>query len=174
MKKIVSGITVLFAVLFFASCLKSKDPGCPYVDRNIYAADSIVAQLQTHLDTSNIQVTGKDTSGVFYKVVTPGTVGGDTADVCSVVTVYYKGSLLNGTEFDKTSAGAPASFRLGDLIPGFQKGMKYIGTGGKIEFYIPYPLGYGSQEIKNQATGAVVIPANSHLKFEVELLEVRN
>lgn len=171
MKKVVLGLTVLVAIVIFASCLKSKDPGCPYTDRAVKAHDTITAKLRHYLDSLSIPYDGKDTSGVFYKVLTPGL--GDTAAVCSVVTVNYKGSLLNGTIFDQTTT-TPASFRVGDLITGFQKGMKYIGRGGKIAFYIPYPLGYGDQDVKNPNTGAVVIPAKSHLKFEVELLEVQN
>lgn len=170
MKKIFLGFTVLSAIVIFASCLKSKDPGCPYTERVAYAHDTIVAKLKHYLDSTNVTNYSKDTSGVFYKVITPGT--GDTAGVCSLATVYYKGMLLNGTVFDQTST-TPASFTVGDLIVGFQKGMKYIGKGGKIRFYIPYPLAYGNEEVRNPNTNAVVIPAKSHLMFDVELLEVQ-
>lgn len=167
MKKILLGFTVLVGIIVFTGCLKSKESSCPYTDRTIYAPDSQVTSLRQYLTDNNITPTGKDTSGVFYQVLTTG--AGDTADVCSLVTVNYKGTLLNGTVFDQTTS-TPASFRVGDLIVGFQKGMKYVGVGGRVRFFIPFGLAYGTENVTNPNTGAVIIPGKSHLIFEVELL----
>jgi len=90
-------------------------------------------------------------------------VGGKT------VTVNYLGTLTNGTKFDSSyDRGAPFSFNLGagEVIKGWDQGVVGMKVGGKRKLTIPSSLGYGE-------TGAgEVIPPNSTLIFEVELLKV--
>lgn len=91
-----------------------------------------------------------------------------TAD--DIVLVNYKGMLGDGTEFD---SGKQAPFDLQQMIPGFAQGATQMQAGGKYRIEIPAELGYGADEKKNPQTGEVVIPANSDLVFEVELIEFK-
>lgn len=81
------------------------------------------------------------------------------------VRLNYVGRLLDGTEFDRSAAGKPATFRVQEMVTGFAAGMATMRAGGKSVFYIPPHLGYGGIR-------AGKIPPNSSLVFEVELLEV--
>ncbi|MDH5242194.1 MAG: FKBP-type peptidyl-prolyl cis-trans isomerase, partial [Gammaproteobacteria bacterium] len=80
----------------------------------------------------------------------------------------YKGTLIDGTQFDSSyDRGAPATFRLNQVVKGFGEGLTKIGAGGKIILYIPSDLGYGN----SPRPGGVIKPGDS-LIFECELLEV--
>lgn len=153
--------------LVFASCLK-KETGCPYNELSVKAPGSEVEQVEMYLAAKNITAQ-KDSSGVYYIVENAG--NGKTPEVCSVISVHYTGSLTNDQVFDKSN-GTPVSFRLGELIAGWQKGLRHIKAGGKIKLFIPPSLGYGDKDAKD-ANGNVVIPANSILVFSLELAEVQ-
>ncbi|HDG1698683.1 TPA: FKBP-type peptidyl-prolyl cis-trans isomerase [Kluyvera ascorbata] len=104
-------------------------------------------------------------SGLLYKVEKEGT-GGAPKDSDTVV-VNYKGTLIDGKEFDNSyTRGEPLSFRLDGVIPGWTEGLKNIKKGGKIQLVIPPDLAYGK-------TGVPGIPANSTLVFDVELLDIK-
>lgn len=167
MRKIAFYGFVVFAVFAFTSCLK-KDSGCPYNELSVKAPDSEVQQVEQYLAGKGLTAI-KDSSGVYYVVEAAG--AGKVPDVCSIISVNYTGSLTNDQVFDKSN-GTPVSFRLGELIPGWQKGLKYIKSGGKIKLFIPPSLGYGDQDRKD-ANGNVVIPANSILVFSLELTGVQ-
>ena len=79
--------------------------------------------------------------------------------------VNYKGQLMNGEVFDQTK-DKPATFPLKRLIKGWQMGLPFCRQGGKIRLIIPTSLGYG---IRNLG----VIPPNSILIFDVEVLEIK-
>lgn len=85
-----------------------------------------------------------------------------------VVLVNYTGKLADGKVFDK---GTGVPLPLNQMIAGFTEGGVKMQKGGKYELRIPPEKGYGSEEKQNPQTGEVVIPANSELTFEVELLE---
>lgn len=103
--------------------------------------------------------------GMYYKVLTTGT-GTVSPNVRSIVTVHYKGSLINGRVFDNSyERSCPEAFRLGELIEGWQLALQRMHVGDKWMIYIPYTMGYGSS-----ASGP--IPAFSTLIFEIELLGV--
>jgi FKBP-type peptidyl-prolyl cis-trans isomerase FkpA len=106
---------------------------------------------------------------MYYSIDAAGS--GNTPTICSYVSVKYKGMLTNGNIFDQSSS--PVSFQLGGLIESWKKGIPLIKPGGKIKLYCPPSLAYGSQVIKD-GSGNVVIPANSILIFEVELVSVSN
>ncbi|MGE0455104.1 MAG: FKBP-type peptidyl-prolyl cis-trans isomerase [Vicinamibacteria bacterium] len=94
--------------------------------------------------------------------------GGAVAASGDTVTVHYVGTLLNGTQFDSSySRNQPFTFRIGanQVIQGWERGVPGMRVGGKRRLTIPPSLGYG-----NQANGP--IPANSTLKFEIDLLAV--
>ena len=87
-------------------------------------------------------------------------------NLCSNVTVTYKGSYFNGNVFDSTAAGSAATFQLGQVIPGWQKGVPLISKGGDITLYIPPSLGYGPQ-------GYGIIPGNAYLIFDIHIIDIQ-
>ena len=104
-------------------------------------------------------------TGLLYKVEKAGT--GDAPKDSDTVVVNYKGTLIDGKEFDNSyTRGEPLSFRLDGVIPGWTEGLKNIKKGGKIKLVIPPALAYGK-------TGVPGIPANSTLVFDVELLDIK-
>jgi FKBP-type peptidyl-prolyl cis-trans isomerase len=82
----------------------------------------------------------------------------------SIVTLSYKGSLINGTVFDQTEPGKTMKANLKGLIGGFQEGLLGQKKGAKIRLIIPPNLGYGDQALEK-------IPANSLLLFEIEVVD---
>ncbi|MEQ4512782.1 FKBP-type peptidyl-prolyl cis-trans isomerase [Dickeya zeae] len=108
----------------------------------------------------------KTESGLLYQVDKEGT-GAAPKDSDTVV-VNYKGTLVDGTEFDNSyKRGEPLSFRLDGVIPGWTEGLKHVKKGGKIKLVIPPALAYGE-------AGVPGIPANSTLVFDVELLDIKS
>lgn len=104
-------------------------------------------------------------SGVLYKVIESGS-GTVSPKPDSVVSVHYRGTLINGREFDNSYKRAcPEAFRLNQVIEGWQIALQQMHVGDKWIIYIPFDLGYG-----NRPSGP--IPAFSTLVFEVELLGI--
>ncbi|NML95393.1 FKBP-type peptidyl-prolyl cis-trans isomerase [Novosphingobium olei] len=96
---------------------------------------------------------------------------GASPTTADVVLVNYVGRLANGKEFDR---GEKAVMPVEGVIPGFAKGLQQMQRGGKYRLEIPASMAYGTNEQKSQATGEVVIPANSDLVFDVELLDFKS
>ena len=127
---------------------------------SIAAGEAFFAKLAEDADVE------KSESGLHYKVLDPGT--GDKPSMTDSVLVHYKGTLIDGTQFDSSyDRGAPATFRLDQVVKGFGEGLTKIGAGGKIILYIPSELGYGN----SPRPGGVIKPGDT-LIFECELLEV--
>lgn len=110
-------------------------------------------------------------SGLQYKILTKGT--GEIPADTSYVQVNYKGTLIDGTEFDssykrkdKDGKSQPATFRANQEIKGWTEALTMMPVGSKWELYIPYDLAYGSR-----ATGADIKPFST-LIFEVELVGI--
>lgn len=101
--------------------------------------------------------------GVLYREITKGK--GEKPTARSVVTVHYKGTLINGKPFDGTEKGRPATFPLRGLIEGWKIALKEMPVGSRWEVVIPFNLGYGSR-------GAGVIKPFSTLIFDIQLLRV--
>ena len=103
-------------------------------------------------------------SGLQYKILTAGTGAIPTPE--NTVEVHYKGTLLDGTEFDSSfKRGVPAQFGVTQVIPGWVEALQLMKEGAKWELYVPAGLAYGPG-----GTGGLIGP-NQTLIFEVELLK---
>ena len=103
-------------------------------------------------------------SGLQYKIIKAGK--GEIPTKSSTVKVHYKGTLIDGTEFDSSySRNAPTSFRADQVIAGWTEALTMMPVGSKWELYIPQELAYGVRD-------AGKIKPFSALIFEVELLEI--
>jgi peptidylprolyl isomerase len=111
-------------------------------------------------------------TGLKYVDLTSG--AGVEAKKGDTLQVHYVGTLKDGKRFDSNEAtDRPFEFRLGagQVIKGWDEGIAGMKVGGKRKLIIPPDLAYGPREIKDAAK--VLIPANSELIFEVELLKVK-
>ena len=126
----------------------------------------ILAEGQKYLD-ENKKKAGVTTlaSGLQYEVLQAAT--GDKPKATDQVTVHYKGTLINGTQFDSSyDRKEPTSFALNGVIPGWTEGLQLMSVGAKYRFVIPYQLAYGE---RGAGEG---IPPYSVLIFEVELIKI--
>lgn len=106
-------------------------------------------------------------SGLQYKVLTEGT--GASPKATDVVKTHYRGTLLNGKEFDSSYARKePAEFPVNGVIKGWTEALQLMKPGSKWQLFIPSDLAYGAQ-----GAGADIGP-NSTLIFEVELISVKS
>jgi len=105
-------------------------------------------------------------SGLQYKVVKA--ADGKKPTDADTVSCNYKGTLIDGTEFDKSQAGQPATFQVGGVISGFREGLKLMPVGSTWQFFIPANLAYGERGAGN------VIGPNTTLVFEVELVSIKD
>lgn len=104
-------------------------------------------------------------SGLQYKVLSEGK--GQKPTLEDSVKVHYKGTFINGKEFDSSyKRGEPVTFQLKNMIPGWIEALQLMKEGSKWQIFIPSSLAYGEQ-----GAGDIIEP-NSLLIFEVELLEV--
>lgn len=106
-------------------------------------------------------------SGLQYRLVGKANKSGTQPVAADTVKVHYRGTFIDGREFDSSySRNEPASFPLNRVIKGWTEGVALMRTGETYEFVIPSDLAYGDRWVGGK------IPANSTLKFTVELLEV--
>lgn len=156
------GLVGIGLVLLTAAC--SKD------DKESFDAAKQAAidedRIKHYIDTANITGTVRDSTGLYYKIITPGT-GTDTMKLTSKMSIIYRGTLLNGTQFD-SSADTATTLRgamLMNLIQGWQIGLRKVTKGGEIQLFVPSALGYKQQNLGT-------IPPNSVLVFKVKLVDV--
>jgi len=104
-------------------------------------------------------------SGLQYRVIKQGT--GKKPKLTDTVTTHYRGTLVDGTEFDSSyKRGQPISFPVNGVIPGWTEALQLMEEGAKWQLFIPPQLAYGER-------GAGPIGPNSTLIFEVELISVQ-
>lgn len=135
-------------------------------------------KLKTYFSAHHISPV-KTKSGLYYSIKEEGS--GEQALPGDTVALFYTGRLLDGTKFDSNEDSAffhvvPYQFVLGrgSVIKGWDEGVALLRTGAKATFYIPSPLGYGTQASPGVNANPKGIPANSVLLFDVQLLSNRH
>lgn len=117
--------------------------------------------LEENKKKEGVQTTA---SGLEYKVLKEGE--GEKPKATDQVTVHYKGTFLDGTEFDSSyKRKEPATFPLNGVIKGWTEGVQLMKVGSKYQFWIPENLAYGKD-------GRPGIPPNTTLYFEIELISI--
>jgi len=127
-----------------------------------------MATLETATGKSEIAAAKTVTTASGLKYIDVKVGSGELAVTGSRVTVHYTGTLENGKTFDSSLGSEPFSFVVGygEVIPGWDEGVKGMKVGGKRKLIIPPRLGYG-------AGGAgEAVPPNATLLFDVELLDI--
>jgi FKBP-type peptidyl-prolyl cis-trans isomerase len=104
-------------------------------------------------------------SGLQYKIIKSGY--GQRPGPTDKVQVLYSGSLINGTVFDSTEPGYPATFTVDELIPGWTEALEIMREGDHWQLVIPSNLAYGAR-----GAGDGLIPPNQTLVFDLELMKV--
>lgn len=128
-------------------------------DENLAAGKAF---LEANAKKEGIVVTA---SGLQYKVIEPGT--GTTPAATDKVKVHYRGTLIDGKEFDSSmSRGEPVTFAVNQVIPGWTEAIQLMKEGAKYQVFIPSDLAYGAR-----GAGPDIGP-NSTLIFEIELIKV--
>lgn len=130
------------------------------------------AKIQAYIKENNLKNVQKTESGVYYIVTKEG--NGPQAAAGKTVSVHYKGTFLDGKEFDGSrtnpmSGGKPFEFVLGNqqVIKGWDDAIVKLKKGSEAILLIPSPLAYGAQDRGPD------MPANSILRFDVELVDVK-
>lgn len=132
-----------------------------YSDRDL---DSFDQQIQNHLDSTGIEMERTE-DGLYYSIIEEGE-GEEYIGYKDQITFYYKGSFLDGNSFQAISKNDPLKFTVSQLIIGWQDALMMLKKGGRIHIIIPPQLGYADKS-------SDVIPANTILMYELEVLDVR-
>lgn len=121
--------------------------------------DSFLAQFKAEKDVLSLP------EGVLYKVVKAG--NGPKPKDTDVVEVHYRGSLIDGTQFDATEPGRPASLKVASLISGWKQALSEMPVGSKWHIVVPPQLAYGERGVGND------IGPNEVLVFDLELIAIK-
>ncbi len=157
MKKIRNLLLALIAGLLIGYVMFSLDTANS-PETNKAAGEAFLAE-----NTKKENITTTE-SGLQYEILTQGKGPSPTASTS--VTVHYRGTTLDGDEFDSSySRNTPATFPLNQVIAGWTEGLQLMNVGAKYRFFIPSELAYGER-----GAGGDIGP-NAALIFEVELLE---
>jgi len=149
-------IVILAAILIGITMFSMANATSP--EENKAAGEAFLAE---NTQKENIVTTA---SGLQYEILAEGE--GPSPSATTSVTVHYKGTTLDGKEFDSSySRNAPATFPLNRVIAGWTEGLQLMNVGAKYRFFIPSELAYGQR-----GAGADIGP-NAALIFEVELLK---
>lgn len=156
-------IAVLIMMLFFSGCTMDVDGR---VEELKIQSTKNIADGNLFLEKNKKKEDVKETaSGLQYQVIEEG--AGASPKASDKVRVHYRGTLMNGTEFDSSySRGKPAEFPVNRLIPGWTEALQMMKPGSKWVIYVPEHLAYGKKSPSRD------IPPSSLLIFEMELLNV--
>ncbi|BCW90149.1 hypothetical protein sos41_33170 [Alphaproteobacteria bacterium SO-S41] len=137
----------------------------PNVDMSKLTDEANTAYLEKYATEDGVT---KRPSGLMYRVITNGPEGGKQPTPESVVTINYSGAFIDGTEFDSSyPSGAPVTFPLAQLIPGWVEALPLMKEGDAWEVVVPFTLGYGEK-------GRGSIPGRQTLVFKIELVKVES
>jgi FKBP-type peptidyl-prolyl cis-trans isomerase FklB len=136
--------------------VKQKEQG----EKNKKEGEAFLAENKKKPDVKTLP------SGLQYKVLRAGK--GKKPKLTDTVTVQYRGTLINGNEFENTNRkGQPASFMVNSMIPGWTEALQMMEVGSKWQLFIPPQLAYGEQG------RSPVIEPNATLIFELELVAIQ-
>jgi len=167
---LVSLLTFIFSPYSFAEekttkpeankAAEATTPTLSLKEKNLKDSETFLAENKTKSDIITLP------SGLQYKVVKEGS--GEPPNPSDFVTVNYRGTLIDGTEFDSSyKRGTPSTFAINAIIPGWSEALQLMKPGAKWMLYIPPHLAYGER-----GAGRLVGP-NAMLIFEVELLHAK-
>lgn len=151
---------LIFSILLFIGLFMFSNNNSELAQQNLDAGTKFLAE--------NAEKEGVITteSGLQYSIITE--AEGEKPSKKSNVTVHYRGTSLDGEEFDSSySRNAPATFPLNGVIAGWTEGVQLMSVGSSYRFYIPSDLAYGAQ-----GAGGAIGP-NATLIFEIELLSFK-
>lgn len=128
-------------------------------DKNVEAGKKFMESIKANANVKEL------TKGIYYEVIKSGS--GTSPKATDSVKVHYKGTLVDGTEFDSSyTRGEPAVFKLNQVIPGWTESLSHMKPGDKWKIYLPPEMAYGPRSAGDK------IGPNSTLVFEVELISV--
>ena len=157
-------LKILALVLLPLACLAACDKKSDAATTSSYdtSPDSNKRFLADYAAKPGVK---KTESGLMYRVIKAGT-GPAVQKDSDLVTVYYKGSLINGKVFDQTQPQETRQFPAGQLIPGWVEALKLMKTGDTWEIVLPAELGYGADGAGDS------IPPDQTLVFTMTLVKV--
>jgi FKBP-type peptidyl-prolyl cis-trans isomerase FkpA len=158
-------LLVLLSVIII-SCSKSPEPQATSEESATAKPAPSPESGKAYLDKAATAPGAiKTSSGLVYREVTPGK--GASPKASDTVKVHYRGTLVDGTEFDSSyKRNEPASFPLNQVIPCWTEGVQKMKVGGKSQLVCPPALAYGDRG------SPPVIPGGSTLVFDIELLGI--
>lgn len=135
----------------------------------IWAGVILVILIAAAVAWLNVPHAKKLAGGVSIETLQEGKGPSPTAS--DIALINYKGTLTSGKQFDQ---GQGVPMPITGVVPGFSTALQAMQAGGKYRVRIPAAQAYGAEEKRNQQTGEVVIPANSDLVFDVDMLEFKS
>ncbi|MEN9599451.1 MAG: hypothetical protein RL596_1770 [Bacteroidota bacterium] len=154
---------LIMVATIMSGCGKTAPTGCTPVTP---ASERAAMVAYCTANGINFQ---EHSSGILYEIITAGT--GGSPNLSSTVNVIYTGKLLNNAIFDASANATPLP--LGNMIQGWQIAIPFLKAGGRIKMVIPSSLAYSCVGSKDPNTGAVVIPPDSPIYFDVTLVSFR-
>lgn len=126
--------------------------------------DKFDTMIEHYVDSTHLDMNKLD-GGLYYKIIKPGN-GKRTIQFTDRITFYYTGSFLNGKVFQEKTPKDALTFKVSQLIVGWQEAVMLLKEGGEIEIIVPPQLAYGKKNTD-------LIPPNSILKYDLTVAKVQ-